>query len=342
MEQATVQDSDADAVMLRMIWGVHISRAVYVAAELGIADLLADGPMSSKQLALITRTHEPSLYRVLRLLGALGVFSHDPPDHFGLTSLGGRLRSNAPAGMRQWALVLDTVGGVRPFEHILDSVMTGRPGFDRAFGTGMFEFLARNPEKATVFDAAMSERTAAIAASVADAYDFSDTNTVVDVGGGNGVLMVGLLQRHRHLQGVLFETPEVAARTRAILQNADITNRCEVIAGDFFEQVPAGADCYLLANVLHDWDDSRAVEILRNCRRSMADKGKVVIIERLIPEDASDPVPTLLSDLNMLVFTGGQERTNIQYEQLLKSAGLKLAAVQTVAFPYGVFIGLPA
>lgn len=256
--------------------------------------------------------------------------------------LGDRLRSDNAAGMRSWATFLDALGSARPFEHILDTIKTGKPGFDAAFGMGVFDFLAQHPENAATFDAAMSERTAAFAPSVAEAYDFSDIRTVVDVGGGQGTLLAEILRKHGHLHGVLLETPAVAARAETLLDAIDIANRSKVLAGNFFEQVPDRADCYLLANILHDWDDARAIEILRNCRRSMARAGKVLIIERLIPEDGSDAVPTLLSDINMLVLTGGQERTNDEYSQLLKASGLKPGSIQPVAFPYGVIEGLAA
>jgi hypothetical protein len=311
-----------------------------VVAELGIADLLADGSASTEDLARATGTDEKSLYRVLRLLAALGVFDEHPYRRFSLTTIGDRLRSDAPAGMRSWATFLEALNGVRAFEHILDTVKTGKPGFDTAHGTGIFDFLAHHPENAAIFDCAMSERTAAFAPSVAAAYDFSDMRTVVDVGGGQGTLLIEILRTHRHLQGMLLETPAVAVRAEAVLDAVDVADRCQVLAGDFFERVPSGADCYVLANVLHDWDDVRATQILRNCRRSMARGGRVLIVERLIPEDGSDAVPTLLSDINMLVITGGQERTNAEYGELLKSAGLTLGNVHPVAFPYGVIEGV--
>ncbi len=326
----------AATTLLPLIWGTHISRSVYAAAELGIADLLADGPISSDDLALKTGTHEPSLYRVLRLLAAVGVFAEVEPRVFGLTGVGERLRSDVPVSMRSWATFLEALGGLRPFEHILQTVRTGTPGFELASGQKVFEFLAEHPENAATFDAAMSERTAAFAPSVAATYDFADIRTVVDVGGGGGTLLVEILRGHAHLQGVLFELPTVAARAGALLDAVDVANRCEVLAGDFFERVPEGADCYVLANVLHDWDDGPAIEILRNCHRAMVRRGRVLIVERLIHSDPAEAVPTLLSDINMLVLTGGRERTNTEYAELLATAGLKLANVQEVAFPYGV------
>ncbi len=172
-------------------------------------------------------------------------------------------------------------------EHILDTVRTGKPGLDIAFGMGLFEFPRQSTPTAgaVTFDAAMSERTAAFASTIADTYDFSDIRSVVDVGGGQGTLLAEILRRHTHLHGTLFETTEVAARAEAVLDGADLADRCGVLAGDFFEQVPRGADCYVLANVLHDWDDERAIDILGNCRRSMVRGGRVLIVERLIPDE---------------------------------------------------------
>jgi O-methyltransferase domain len=337
----TEAEGAAAAQLLPLVWGLHTARAVYAVAELGIADLIADGQASSAELSRATATHEPSLYRVLRLLAAQGVFEEHERRRFSLTVLGQRLRTGAPAGMRSWATFLEALGGLGPFEHILDTIRTGRPGTETTLGTGIFGFLAQHPEQAAIFDAAMSERTAAFAPSVAGACGFADVRTVVDVGGGKGTLLVEILRRHPHLQGILFEAPTVAARAEAVLDAADLGDRCEVLAGDFFAAVPPGADCYILANVLHDWDDARAVAILASCRQAMARAGRVLIVERLIPDDPGQAVPTLLSDVNMLVLTGGQERTNAEYGALLGAAGLSLAAVRPVAFPYGVLEGVP-
>ena len=340
--QASNAERAASATLLRMIWGIHVSRCLYAVAELGIADLLADGPANIEKLAEATGTHEPSLYRVLRLLAAVEVFEEQEGRSFRLTTIGERLRSDAAVGMRSWATFLEALGGVRPFAHILQTVRTGIPGLEIEFGDGLFDFLATHSDKAATFDRAMAERTTAFAASVADSYDFRDVRSVIDVGGGNGTLLVEILRKHSHLHGLLFETPNVAARADAMLDAVELADRCEVLAGSFFETVPAGADCYLLANVLHDWDDQRAIQILRNCRRSMTSGGRVLLIERLIPEDGGDPVPTLLSDINMLILTGGRERTNTQYRDLLAGAGLEPGKVQPVAFPYGVIEGVLA
>ena len=337
--QAADAERAAAMTLLRMISGIHVSRAIYVVAELGIADLLADEPVSAGDLARATGTHEPSLYRVLRLLAALGVFEEHESRSFSLTVIGDRLRRDAPIGMRSWALLVDAIGGVVPFGHILQTVKTGRSGRELAFGSAWFDLIAADPGGLATFNAAMSERTAAFAPSVAAASDFAGARTVVDVGGGQGILLVEILRRHPHLRGVLFEHPAVASDAQAARRASDVADRCEVVAGDFFASVPEGADRYVLANVLHDWDDARCVEILRNCRRAMAPGGRIVIVERLIPEHGGDAIPTLLSDINMLVLTGGQERTNAEYGTLLAAAGLTMTGARPVAFPYGVVEG---
>jgi O-methyltransferase domain/Dimerisation domain len=332
----------ATAAVLRMIQGLHISRAVYVAARLGVADLLAEGSRPASELAELTKAHAPSLYRVLRVLAALKVLHEQPGGRFALTPLGERLRTDVPGSLRNWAMLTDTVGGLLPFDRVLDSVMTGEAGLKLAYNDTWIDFLAKHPTAAVNFQAAMSERTAAFAPSVATAYDFSRMTRVVDVGGGRGTLLAAVLAEGTHLQGVVFDLPEGVAKAAETLRAAGVANRCAIESGDFFAAVPSGADGYLLANVLHDWDDERSITILRNCRQAMSEGGRVLIVERMIFSDPEQSIPTLLSDLNMLVLTGGQERTEEEYARLLAGADLRLTRVLPVAYPYGVFEGAPA
>jgi SAM-dependent methyltransferase len=338
--EPTREERAAAAAVLQMAWGIHISRAVYTAAALGIADLLAGGPMTAAQLAQATQAHEPSLYRILRLLASLGVLTEHDHRSFSLTILGERLQADVPASMRSFAIMTDV--GFRSFEPIIETVKTGKTGMDIAYGMGPFEFLAAHPDLALTFQATMSERTAAFARSVAAGYDFSPMRTVADIGGGKGTLLAAILQAHSHLRGVLLDRPPVVADAAPIFQAAGAADRCEIVPGDFFHTVPDGADAYILANVLHDWDDAHSVRILSACRRAMASGGRLLIVERLIPDDPAEAIPVLLSDLNMLVVTGGQERTIAEYRQLLAEAGLSLAQVRPVAPPYGVIEGLPS
>ena len=341
--EPTKEERAAAAAVLQMILGIHISRAVSAVAALGVADLLADGPMTAAQLAQATQAHEGSLYRVLRLLASLGVLTEHDHRSFSLTILGERLRSDVPASMRSYAVLQeDAATGMRPLEPIIEVVKTGKPGFDIAHGMGSFEFFAAHPDLAQKFQATMSERTAAFARSVATGFDFSRVRTVADIGGGKGTLLAAILRQHGHLRGVLFDLPSMVNAAEEVFRAAGVADRCEIVPGDFFRGVPAGAEAYLLANVLHDWDDADSVRILGACRRAMAQEGQVLVIERLIPDDPADAVPVLLSDLNMLVMSGGRERATAEYGQLLAEAGLSLAKVQPVAPPYGVIEGLPS
>lgn len=334
--EPTDAERAAAAAMLPLISGMHISRAVYLVAALGIADRLAEGPKTAADLAAVTGTHPPSLYRVLRLLAALDVLTEHPGQAFSLTLTGQRLRGDVPASVRSWAMLVDCIGGVRAFEPFLDTVRTGTPGVDLAHGMDTFSYLAAHPDSVRGFQAAMSERTAAFAGSVAARYDFTTMHTVADIGGGKGTLLAAVLRQHEHLRGVLFDLPAVVADAMPVLRAAGVADRCDLVGGDFFTTVPPGADGYLLANVLHDWEDTRAAHILANCRQAMPEHGRVLIIERLIPDDPHAAIPVLLSDLNMLVFTGGQERTTTEYRQILTNANLTLTTVKPVAPPYGV------
>jgi orsellinic acid C2-O-methyltransferase len=338
--EPTKEERAAASTLLQMIWGLHISRAVYLAAELGVADLLAAGPRTAAALADATQTDEPALYRVLRLLAALGVLAEPEPRSFGLTVLGDRLRSDVPASMRNWAMLADTTG-FRAHEPILEAARTGRTGIEIAYGMTTMERVRGDARRAARFHAAMSERTAAFAPSIAATYDFTGMRVIADIGGGQGTLLAAILRRHEHLHGILFDMPDAAHRAAGVLREAGVADRCEIVAGDFFGGVPDGADAYILANVLHDWDESRAVQILQACRRAMEPGGRVLIVERLIPDDPREAVPVLLSDLNMLLLSGGLERTNAEYGKLLAAAGLRPGRIQPVAPPYGVIEGLP-
>lgn len=231
--EPTEEERAAAAALLHLIWGLHISRAVYLAAELGIADLLAAGPRTAAELAEATQADEAALYRVLRLLAALGVLTEPEPRSFGLTVLGDRLRSDVPASMRNWAMLADTVG-FGAHEPILSAVRTGRTGTEIAYGMTTMAQVRADARRAARFDAAMSERTAAFAPSVAAAYDFAGMHVIADIGGGQGTLLAAILRRHEHLHGILFDVADVAHRGGCVLRDAGVADRCEIVAGDFF------------------------------------------------------------------------------------------------------------
>lgn len=218
-------------------------------------------------------------------------------------------------------------------------MLSGEPGLKLASGEGWIDFLIARPAQAASFQAAMSERTAAFASSLAATYDFPRMRHVVDIGGGHGTLLAAILTARPDLRGTLFDLPKIVAGSSELLQAAGVADRCVACGGDFFATVPEGGDGYILANVLHDWDDDRSVAILRNCRRAIHADGRVLVVERMIFADPARSIPTLLSDISMLVLTGGQERTTDEYARLFAGAGMRLTRAIPIAYPYGIFEG---
>ena len=308
--------------LMQLLWPAALAvQAVHVAARLGLADLMASGPQSVDALAGATHTHAPSLARLLRALASLGIFEADTDQRYRQTPLSDTLRTDHPQSMRPWAMMLGAGFVWRPSGELAFSVETGSPAFDHVYGTQFFKHLAAHQTDAAIFNAAMSSMPAYIDA-VVDAYDFSRAERIVDVGGGHGALLFAILLKHPHLRGVLQDLP-------AVVQGADppalVTNRAEIVAGDFFESVPAGADIYLLKGIIHDWDDDAAVKILRNCRRAMQ-PGKHLLILDSVLTPSSDPGQSLM-DLLMMVLTSGRERTELEFRSLLHAAGFALLRV---------------
>jgi hypothetical protein len=322
------------AVLLQLASGFHVARALYVAAKLGVADLLHDGPKSGEELAAATGTHESSLERVMRLLVSVGVFGADNSRRFFLTPVSMRLRAGYPESLRDLLVYQLGDEAYQAWGELMHTVRTGASGFDRAFGAGVWEYRARHAEYAGLFDAAMSNAAAAHIEAVLAAYPFSRLRSVVDLGGGVGTFLIALLSAHPGMEGMLFDLPHVVERARVEILNAGLTGRCEVRSGDLFASVPEGANAYILSRVIHDWDDARALAILRNCRRAMPPDGKLLLIERLLPllgEPCRAARPALVSDLMMMVMNGGRERTEDQYRTLLAASGLELSTIVPTA-----------
>jgi hypothetical protein len=310
--------------LLTLVRGYRISQAIYVAARLGIPDLLADGPREIDELAHATGSHPPSLRRVLRFLAGVGVLDAVGPDRLALTPVAAALRTGVPGSMRPAVLLLLDESHWRPWGHLLHTVRTGETAFHHAHGEGLFEYLAGHPEVASVFDAAMSGNSPAHARLVAATYDFSRMSRVVDVGGGRGQLLAAILERHPRLHGVLFDQPHVIEGARQILDAAGVGARCELVGGSFFDAVPAGGDAYILRGIIPGFDDDQAVAILASCRRAMAADARVLLVERYLAADPHEALPVLLSDLEMLVNVGGRERTTDEYATLLTCGGFRV------------------
>ena len=330
--------------LLHLATGFHVARALSVAAKLGIADVLADGPKSASELAAATGTHAPSLERILRLLACVGVFSEDESRRFALTPVSTPLQSRVPESLRDVIVFQLGEEAYRAWGELMHGVRTGGAAFERAFGTGVWEYRAGDPEYGALFDRAMSTVAAAHIEAVLAAYPFSVFRRVMDLGGGVGTFLIALLSAHPDMQGVLFDLPHVAEAARKEIANAGLAQRCQVQSGDLFAGVPPGADAYILSRVIHDWSDAQAGMILGNCRRAMPQGGKVLLLERILPSTAarSETARSLLvSDLTMMVMNGGRERTADQYRALLAASGLHLARIVPTATEISVLEAEP-
>ncbi len=311
----------------QLVWGKANTQCLFVAAKLGIADLLADGPKSVADLAAATKTNAEALYRVLRLLASHEVFVELEPRQFGLTPMAELLQADAPCSFRDYAIVHGSEWYNRAWAHLLFSVEQNRPAFDLACGLSLFDFMEQNPTAAAEFNDSMTALSRFEAAGVCAAYDFSDCGTVVDVGGGHGRLLADILAAYPDMRGILFDRPNVVDAAKGELAVASTADRCKVIGGDFFETAPTGGDAYLLKHIIHDWGDERSVAILRNCREAMNDGGKVLVIEGVMPP-GNEPSNSKLWDVVMLALTaGGRERTEDEYAELFTAAGLSLTRV---------------
>ena len=310
--------------LLRIATGFWASRALYVAAKLLIADQLADGPVSAEGLAHSCGVHAPSLQRVLRALASLGVFAQDAEGRFDHTPLSRGLCTNATGSLREFIVMLGEAQSWQSWGEVMHSVRTGEPAFDKVFGASQFDYLAAHPEAARNFDAAMAERSAAEDEAVLAAWTFPPTGRVVDIGGGRGTLLSAVLRACPQLHGVVFDLAHVIERARPAFAAQGLGSRLEGASGDFFaDELPRDAQVYLLKKVIHDWDDARAVAILKNCSRAMAPGATLLLIEPVIAP-GNEPSFAKLLDLFMLVWPGGRERTESEHGNLLAAAGLEL------------------
>lgn len=328
------------AQILQLATGFWVSQALYVAAKAGVADRLADGGKPAEALAVPAHLHPRALHRVLRLLASFGVFAEGERGHFHNTQASEFLRTDRPDSLRPFLIMLGEAECWRSWGQLLHSVKTGKPAFDHAFGMPIFQYWAANPDRARIFDDAMTSRSAAETAAVLAAYDFSDVRTIVDVGGGSGALLTAILEGFPELEGRLFDMPSVVERARGAQRDCAARSRLGFEAGDFFHHVPNGADIYLLKHILHDWDDDRARQILDRCRQAMGRGARLLVIESVIPS-GNDPCFAKSLDLHMLVWPGGLERTETEYRTLLEAARFALQRVIPTRSPVSVIEAVP-
>lgn len=309
----------------RMITGYWVSQAIYAAATFRIADHLKDGPRSTDDLAAATSTNSDALYRLLRALASIGIFAEGEPRHFSLTPLAEPLQSDIPGSKRALALM----SGDEQFHawtEIEFSIQTGSTAFEKVYGKPIFAYLGEHPDKARIFDAAMVGIHGRESNDILDAYDFSSMSLVADIGGGNGSQIINLLNRYPNLKGILFDLPHVVERAKKQIESAGLTDRCELVGGDFFDAVPDGADAYMMRHIIHDWDDNKSLQILRNCHRAMSPSARLLLVESVIPA-GNKPFGGKFLDLVMLLIPGGKERTEDEYRGLFAAAQFDLSRV---------------
>ena len=328
------------AAVLQAISGFWAARALHAAAKLGIADLVQENPQTATDLASRTGTHAPSLFRLLRALASLGWLEEDDKGRFGPTPLTAGIQSGAPGSLRNFAISELGQEHYPAWEDLLFSIQTGEKAFNHVFGMQNWEFWASHPEHAQIFNRGMSEMTAITEPAIQAAYDFSAFTKVVDVGGGRGTFIASILRASSHARAVVLDLPHVIELAKRNIEEQGLGARCDLVAGDFFKVVPKGGDAYILQRVLHDWDDDRCIAILKNCRRAMLPQGKLCVIESVIPA-GNEPFYHKLSDLNMLVMTGGRERTEAEYRVLFEAAGFRLNRMASTPLGTAVLEGTP-
>ncbi len=330
MSQQTAQEIPLPFQLSRLIASLWVPRALYVAAELGVADALGAGFRRSDEVARAVGADAGAVRRLLRALTVLELCSMSDDGRFALTPLGACLRADAPDSVRAWALLMGGPMVWRAWGAMLDCVRTGDPAAKLLDGRDTFEQIAAHPEEQAVFDRSMADGTRQLAPAVAAAYDFSGIDTLVDVGGGYGALLPPILAAYPTMRGIVADLAHCRAGAERLIRDAGLGGRCEFVACDMFSEVPPGADAYILKSVIHDWNDERSIAILRRCRAAMEAGARLLLVEIVVPErPGSSPLDRAIvgTDLNMLVNTGGLERTEAEYRALLDAGGFRMTRI---------------
>jgi hypothetical protein len=336
-----IDDTQSAMQLIQIAAASWVAPVLYAAAKLGIADHLADGPRSATELADTTKTDAPTLYRLLRTLAGLGILTERGERRFALTPLGAALKTGAPGSARATVLAFCSPALWRSWEEIVYSLETGKTGFEKVNGMPLFDYLARHPDDASHFSAAMVGFHGAEPPTVARAYDFSRFATIVDVGGATGNMLAAILAEHSAPHGILFDRPHVVRDAPALLAARGVAERVRIESGSFFERVPAGGDAYVLSHIIHDWNEEQCATILGHCRRAMKPDGRLLIVETVLPP-GDTPHQGKIQDMVMLVIPGGQERTEAEYVDLLGTSGFRLTRVVPTESVVSIVEAVPA
>jgi SAM-dependent methyltransferase len=325
------------------VTSLWVPQAVYAAAALGVAEAMGEVPRPSAAIADDVEADPGALHRLLRALAVVGLVRESEAG-FALTPLGACLRADAPGSVRGWALLMGGRMCWSAWGRLADSVRTGEcvPTLEGAQST--FDYMRGFPEESAIFDRSMVELTRRVAPLVAGAYDFGRFRSLVDVGGGHGALLAGILRAHPTLRGVVFDQEHCREGALRLLGDAGLAERAEFAGGDFFESVPRGADALILKSVIHDWDDARSAAILRRCRKALDGGGRLLLLEVPFPERVAarpEDAMSVFSDLNMLVMAGGRERTEAEYRALLESAGFRVERVHPTSSAFSLIDAVP-
>ena len=332
--------TDSSIVLMHLINGYQVSQALQVAATLGVADQLKDGPKSYDAVAQACGAHPASLYRLLRALAAVGVFLETGNKEFSLTPLGICLTSDPPGSTQNYARWIGTPGQWGSWGNLLHSIKSGQSALRFTYGMDAWTYRMQHPEEQAVFDSAMTSNSRPDAEAALEAYDFSRFGCVVDVGGGQGLLLKAILLACPATRGILFDQPQVIASADQMLASAGLAQRCQIVAGSFFESVPENGDVYVMKVILHDWDDRTSIDILRTCRRAMLPMATLVVIERVVGPPNEIPEGKF-SDLNMMVQYGALERTRQEFHDLLKRGGFEITEVVPTRSPLSIIVAQP-
>lgn len=330
-----------DQALIQLLTGAWATRAVATAARLGIPELLASGPKTAQDVAAKTGCDAGATYRILRALASLDVLKRRADGTFVLTAIGDRLRADAPGTFRDAFIAETDTVHWRSWENVADAVRTGKPQPKEVFGMPAFDYYGKNPAEGEQFGKAMQNISRFAAGAVLEAYDFSGVKTIMDVGGGNGSLALAILGKYPQMRGKVVDLPYMENQADAGIRAAGAADRCGFEACDFFEAVPKGADAHVLKFILHDWTDEECVRILNRCRESLEPGGRLLVVEMLVPEEIR-PDFVMLMDVNMLVMTGGRERTEKEFGALLPKAGFKMTRVVPTKSPFSVVDARPA
>jgi hypothetical protein len=324
------------SVVMNMVVGRWVAQMITAAAELGLADVVHDGPLTPAAIGSRIGAHGPSVRRLLRALASVGIFREDESGRFHQTPLSETLRSGVSGSLRGWARFVGANETVAAWADLATTIRTGEPAFARVFGKTYFEYLQTAPDLAAAFDDAMHGVSSTEIPAILEAYDFSECGTIVDVGGGDGTLLSAILTKHTNLRGVVYDLEHVVARTRQRLTTTALGGRVDVVGGSFFDAVPTGGDTYLMKHILHDWNDDACVRILRHVERVLPPRGRLLVVDAVI-QPGNDPGFAKLLDIEMIAITeGGLERTEREFAALFDHAGLRLRRVVPTQGPPSV------